>query len=102
MSLWHHLTCHVTPNYAKVSIKVWIFFSQSFIHVALGVPEILRGAQSAMPPPPYPHPKWILWPKKPMGNRVKTGHFTKENIFVKKDDLLNSDLLDIFGYNPKI
>ena len=45
---WHHCDicdmsqCHVTPNYAKVSIKVWIFFGQSFIDVGLGVPEILR------------------------------------------------------------
>ena len=46
-SLWRHVTRHVTPNYAKVSIKVWIFFDQSFIDVALGVLEILRGAQSA-------------------------------------------------------
>ena len=41
-SLWRHKTRHVTPNYAKVSIKVWIFFGQSFIDVALGVPEIYK------------------------------------------------------------
>ena len=31
-----------------------------------------------------PLPPWLHWPKKPTVNRVKIGHFTKENIFVKK------------------
>ena len=79
-SLRRHVTHHMTPNYAKVSIKVWIFFGQSFTDVALGVPKILRGGTKCPPPP------WIHWPKKPMVNRVKIGHFTKENIFVKKNE----------------
>ena len=76
MSLWHHVTHHLTPNYAKVSVKVWIFFGQSFTDVALGVPEILRIHLG--------HPQGYISQKKPMVNRVKIGHFTKENIFVKK------------------
>ena len=46
-SLWRYVTRHVTSNYVKVSMKIWIFVGQSFIDVALGVSEILKTAQSA-------------------------------------------------------
>ena len=41
---------HVTPNYPKVSIKARTFFGQSFIDVALEVPEILREHKVCPPP----------------------------------------------------
>ena len=89
------MTCHVTPNYAKVSIKVWIFYGQSFTDVALGVPEILRGHK-------VPPPCGYIGQKRWIG---LIGHFTKENIFVKKRWLIKVRLaggITTFGYYPKI
>ena len=42
--MWHDTCLQIMP-------KVWKFFGQSFIDAALGVPEILREAQSDSPPP---------------------------------------------------
>ena len=67
-------------NYAKVSIKVLIFFGQGFIDLALGVPEILREAKC----PPHPPPLWINGPKKPMMYRVKTRNFAKGKYICEK------------------
>ena len=62
-SLWRHVTCHVTKNYAERLMKVWILLEESLITVGLVVLELWRGG--TMCPPP-----WLHGPKKPMVNRV--------------------------------
>ena len=60
----------------------------------------IKGDTKASPPPP-----WIHRPKKPMVNRVKIGHFTKENIFVKKSWVIKNRLaggITTFWYYLKI